>query len=237
VTKELNQQKLRLTPDIESKTLEDGTRLLKQTQRAEYAALTSEQMNILDMFNGDRTVQDILHSVLRDQQQPGIRIFYDLVFHAMDKGFLVPTDAPRPVEQPEVLTGTRWFIGLGFVPALVFFLLIVPAGFASLVRSEPLIPQTVTDWVLVLALASVTLSLSGALAGCALAGFGRVTYAPKIRWNLILPVFSVDARDAFMGGKRCQETVALLQLALIFASITISPVEESPAPDGFTGIE
>ena len=47
MTPALNDQKLRLTRALERKDLPDGTRLLKQTQRGEYLALTAQQEGIL----------------------------------------------------------------------------------------------------------------------------------------------------------------------------------------------
>ncbi len=213
MAKEFNERILRLTDNVETRKLQDGTRLLKQTQRAEYLALTAEQQNVFDRFAGQNSVQQVLHTLLTEPEHPDIRQFYDLVLFAAEHGFLVDADAE---EEPEARLAPRscgWSLKWGWGPMWILFVIAALSGFVALRSSAPIMPVTVPGWVVVLGIQALALSLANVLAACVLAGFGRTVYTPQITFRLGLPFFSIDERDAFMGGRRCQAAVALQQLS------------------------
>ncbi|OGV63172.1 MAG: hypothetical protein A3K19_01050 [Lentisphaerae bacterium RIFOXYB12_FULL_65_16] len=224
----LNQCRLRLAPDIESRQLQDGTRLLKQLHRADYIALDPNERHIMDRFSGERTVQEILYDLLTEQQCPSIRRFYVLVLHALDHGFLENVDDPAdPSPAPELVSGRRWPVGWGLKTALVSFLAFVPLGVWSLVEFAPVIPRTGAECLTVLLMVILTLSVANLLEGFVLSGFGREVYRPRIRWDLGVPFFSVDTRDAFLGGRGCQASVAMQALSVPFLVATLACISQS----------
>lgn len=213
MTPSLNDQKQRLTRALERKELPDGTRLLKQTDRGEYLALTAQQENILAEFDGERTVQEVLQGVLHQEGHPKIRAFYDLVLAAQAKGFLHEDEA-EPVS-PRV-KGRRWNVRCTPTGALALALCLIGAGVSSVAVAEVALIPDPPGWFLTLLCVSLGLSLANLLAGAVLSGLGREVYRPELRLDLVLPFFSVDTRDALMGGRQVEALTALQMLAAPF---------------------
>ena len=201
-----------LSSQIEVRDLADGTRLLKQLARVEYLALTPAQQAILLRFDGYKTVEIILHELLQSERQPDIRGFYDLVMAAMDKGFLTEQGGLNPIEVKIETTGQSENAWLGLFLALVAFvggcLVFVSSGWRPF--------NELSEWFQVLLFTGLGLSLSNIWAASALNSFGRSIYNPRIRWERLVPYFSVDTRDAFMGGRSCEISVAAQAFASPF---------------------
>jgi CRP-like cAMP-binding protein len=217
-----------LVPDIESRVLGDGTRLLKQVGRAEYMALSPVQAAALEGFAGSATVQEILHDLLAREEHPGIREFYDLVSAGLAKGFLRDCGDGDGAAGSPALVGQRWRVGWGQVPALALALVVGFAGAWFLLRSETEMPITAGGWLMSLALVSLALSVGAVLQGCVLAGFGRQVYRPRLRFDRLLPFFAVDTRDAFMGGRMCQLSVSLQALSAPFLLAVVAGLAHCP---------
>ena len=213
MTPSLNDQKLRLTRALERKDLPDGTRLLKQTNRGEYLALTAAQENILAEFDGEQTVQEVLEGLLQKEGHPKIREFYDLVLTAQGKGFLHEGEAEPAGGQ---VRGRRWNVRCTPVGALALAVCLIGAGVSSVVVSEVALIPDPPGWFLTLFYVSLGLSLANLLAGAVLSGLGREVYRPEVRLDLVLPFFSVDTRDALMGGRQVEALTALQMLAAPF---------------------
>ena len=212
MTPALNDVKLRLASALERKDLPDGTRLLKQTNRGEYLALNAQQEAILAEFDGQHTGQEVLQRLLNGEKRPKIRAFYDLVLAAQAKGFLYEGDT----EPLTVTSGRRWNVRCSPASALALALCLIGAGAASMAAANlPLIPEP-REWLLALIAVSAGLSLANVLAGAVLSGLGREVYRAEVRLDLALPFFSVDTRDALMGGRRVEVLVALQMLAVPF---------------------
>lgn len=209
----LNETKLRLSAAIETVDRPDGVRLLKQTVRGEYLALDAEQQQVIALFTGRQTVQEILHALLTRERPIKLRAFYDLVLEAQTKGFLFEGETePAGPAQP----GRRWPVQCSPAAIIGLSLGVMIAG-ASVVAVTPFqAVVTVPEWFRVLLLVGVGLSMAHVLAGCALSGLGRQVYAPVLRLDYGLPFFSVDVRDAFMGGRLVEACVALQTLAAPF---------------------
>ena len=228
MNEQINQLELSLVPDVETKLLPDGTRLMKQTRRAEYVALDSAQQWIIDQFADARRVQDVLHQFLLEGPHPDIRSFYDLVSYCLDCGFLVETGAASAGDDARALRGRKWWgAAWGFWPALASFVFFVPLGFWLLIRSEPVMPEALGGWLAALLLVTLILSLANLAKGCVLSGLGRLVYAPRVGWHLGIPCFSIDTRDAFMGGRRCQAGVAFQAITVPFVVAAFALVGES----------
>jgi CRP-like cAMP-binding protein len=213
MTSSLNDQKLRLTRALERKELPDGTRLLKQTERGEYLALTAAQEHILAEFDGQQTVQEVLQELLHKEGHPKIRAFYDLVLAAHGKGFLHEGEA-EPVNGK--VKGRRWNVRCTQTGALALAICLIGAGISSVTVSEVALIPDPPGWFLTLFCVSLGLSLAHLLAGAVLSGLGREVYRPEVRLDLVLPFFSVDTRDALMGGRQVEALTALQMLAAPF---------------------
>jgi len=213
MTTALNDQKLRLTRSLERKDLPDGTRLLKQTSRGEYLALNTQQESILAEFDGKQTVQEVLQGLLHAQGHPKIRAYYDLVLAAQAKGFLHEGDTEPPSAQAK---GRRWNVRCTPTGALALALCLILGGASAVAVADVSLIPSAPGWFLTLLSVSVGLSLANLLAGAVLSGLGREVYRPEVRLDLVLPFFSVDTRDALMGGRRVEALTALQMLAAPF---------------------
>ena len=199
MTPTLNHQKLRLARALERKDLPDGTRLLKQTSRGEYLALTAQQEAILAEFDGQQTVQEVLQGLLHAAGHLKIRAFYDLVLAAQAKGFLHEDDMEPPSTAGR---GRRWNVRCTPAGALGLAGGLIVAGAAAVSVSELSLIPNAPGWFFTLLSVSLGLSLANVLAGAVLSGLGREVYRPEVRLDLGLPFFSVDTRDALMGGRQ-----------------------------------
>ena len=213
MTPPLNDQKLQLSRALERKDLPDGTRLLKQTNRGEYLALNAQQEAILAEFDGQQTVQGVLQGVLQSEGHPKIRAFYDLVLAAQAKGFLHEGDAEPTTTQAK---GRRWNVRCTPTGALVLAMCLIFGGASAVTVSEVSLIPNAPGWFLTLLSVSFGLSLANLLAGAVLSGLGREVYRPELRLDLVLPFFSVDTRDALMGGRTVEALTALQMLAAPF---------------------
>ncbi|MBI5801155.1 MAG: cyclic nucleotide-binding domain-containing protein [Verrucomicrobia bacterium] len=213
MTPSLNDQKLRLSRSLERKDLPDGTRLLKQTNCGEYLALNAQQEAILAEFDGQQTVQEVLQGLLHAEGHPKIRAFYDLVLAAREKGFLHEGESEPISRQAK---GRRWNVRCTPTGALALALCLIGAGASAVAVSEVSLIPTAPGWFLTLLSVSLGLSLANVLAGAVLSGLGREVYRPEVRLDLVLPFFSVDTRDALMGGRRVEALAALQMLAAPF---------------------
>lgn len=214
----LNNKALKVSKEIERNELPDGTRLLKQRRTGEYLALEKDDVDILKLFDGTKTVQEIFHEMLTAGERPKIREFYDLVFDATEKGFLYDGDTePTETSQP----GSDWPVRSNPFSAVVLPLLLILGGVCAVSVSHHDLAPTLPGWLLVIFYVCLTMSFSYVLAGCALRAFGRQIYGAAVRMDFCLPFFTISPRDAFMGGRACEATVSLNVIAGPFAMMLL----------------
>jgi len=219
----LNDKALKVSEQIERVRLGE-TRLLKQRRTGEYMALEKGDIDVLRLFDGAKTVNEVFHAMLVSGERPKIREFYDLVYDAVEKGFLY--EGEREPTRP-CNPGRDWMIIATPFSALMLPLLLILGGVLSVLTTHlPLVPRPI-EWVTVLLAISGTLSLSSLLAAVALRAYGRQIYHPGLRVDWILPFFTLDTRDAFMGGRACEQVVALNQLAAPGFTILVGCTFES----------
>ncbi len=209
----LSDKRLSFSPSVEIVVLPDGTYLLKQTERGDYLALAADRREIMERFDGVRTVEEILHELLLEGRNPGIRSFYDLVLIALERGFLLDgatASIKENAEKPVPAISAMGSLGIVVSLALIGF------GARILFRDRIQLGAELSGWLLTLVLISIGLSLANIMAAAALRSFGRQAYDARIRWDRLLPYFHLDVRDAFMGGRACEIAVALRALAAPF---------------------
>lgn len=213
----VSQLNLRLSRDVERLVLPDGVCLLKQTRLATYLTLAAEQLEILDCFAGEEpvVVQDVLFGLLTKGKRCHLREFYRLVLVAVEGGILVGDGASGGGPMPE-LRGHRWAFGWRLGPALGLFVFLLAAGAWAFASLSPGLPETVSEWGMLLLSIALCLSLGYCLSGCTLRGYGRLVYSPGIRFRCGVPHFWIDTRDAFMAGRPCQLATALMALTAPF---------------------
>jgi CRP-like cAMP-binding protein len=204
----LNELRLRPAAALESRALKNGVRLVKQLDRAEYLALDEAEQKVFDRLDGKLPVGEVLHALLLEGLHPRLRAFYQLVVAAVDKGILVEGAAEPPPAGPRA---RRWPVGYNRYVALALPVVAIALGAPVLWDAGGAIPWNGWEWLGAAATFVLAMSLAGGMAGCVLHGFGRKVYrARNPFW------FSVDARDAFMGGRLCEACVALQRMSAPF---------------------
>ncbi len=209
--RQLALRKLRLSDDIEQVRLPDGTRLLKCMARATYLAVSPHEWEIFRRFNGEKSVRDILNELLARPEGCNVREFYDLVVSALTKGVLDdPAEKASLSPPPEQ---TPWPTGWSDTVALCVSLALIVCGAMALGSVPIQVPLSLAGWFFTLVFIGLELSVASLLEGCVLAGCGRTVYDFGWRWDRVIPYVGIDARDAFMGGRKCEVAVALQALA------------------------
>lgn len=218
----LNERVLQCSKHLESRDMPDGIQLLKQTQLANYLALSKEQQALFSEFDGERNVQQVLHELLQKRDRPNLRSFYDFVVTAVERGFLVPAgdEETQDAESAPLRTLSLPF-GWGYAATIILSGIMIAGGIFSICfyRVEPAIPLAAGEWLLALIVISVGMSLSGMLSGFVLKGFSRIVYGPFINLKRVIPYVAVDTRDGFMGGRKCEIATALQASATAFLII------------------
>jgi CRP-like cAMP-binding protein len=210
----LNDKTLNVSAAIERREMADGTRLLKQRRTGEYMALAKDDIDVLCLFDGRKTVQEVFHEMLVSGERPKIREFYDLVYDACEKGFL-----HEGVREPRGRSreGSRWPVLNSPIAALFLPIFLLMAGLVALTLCNLVLTPTPVEWLLLPLCVCLALSVAYLLAGAALAAYDREIYRPVLRMDFGLPFFWLDTRDAFMGGRQCEVLVALNIIAGPFA--------------------
>ena len=221
----LNERVLRRSKHLEPRDMPDGIQLLKQTQLANYLALSKEQQALFSEFDGERNVQQVLHELLQKQERPNLRSFYDFVVTAVERGFLVPAgdEETQDAESAPLRTLSLPF-GWGYAAAIILSGIMIAGGIFFIRQAKYAIPLTAGEWILALIVISVGMSLSGMLSGFVLKGFARVVYGPSINLKRVIPYVAVDTRDSFMGGRKCEIATALQASATPFLIIAAGAV-------------
>lgn len=141
-----------------------------------------------------------------------------MVLAAQAKGFLHEGET-EPVDGQ--VRGARWNVRCTPTGALALALCLIGAGASAVAVSEVALIPDPPGWFLTLLFVSLGLSLANLLAGAVLSGLGREVYRPEVRLDLVLPFFSVDTRDALMGGRQVEALTALQMLAAPFGMALI----------------
>lgn len=231
MTDNLNERTLTLTDRLETKELADGTRLLKQTDRATYLALKPGLFSVLTAFDGARTVQQVLLHLLRTGAHPDIKAFYDLVTESARLGFLVDrgsADSGSRLGPEAAPWAWGWPAPTAKRVSLLFAFVGICGFLSAFLSGDVLLPTDTPGLVAAAAMTACILSIAGMLAGCVLHGSGRSVYELRQRWDRGVPYLGVDTRDAFMGGRECEVAVALQALATPLVVAAASRVLNSP---------
>lgn len=216
---ELSQLVLRAASNLDSRTLGDGTRLVKEFSGPHYLALTEVQQEVFGWFDGKKTVQQIFCEMLQKPHRPSIHGFFDLVVHAHENGFLVEASQEPGAEHVE---GRRWPIRWGWRTAAVFSALAYFLGLGFMWSSEIYLALDLFECMLVLVWLIAGFSVAHILGGCLLSGFGREVHRPRLSFAYGLPAFVVDSRDSFMGGRGCEISLAVQTFAIPFLLAAIA---------------
>lgn len=205
----VNDKLLQVSDEIEQVRIGETT-LLKQYRTGEYLVLERNDVDTIRRFNGVTTVNEAFQDSLISGTTPRISEFYELVHEAFEKGFLFEGDDEPIVPENR---GRKWPIFCTPASALSVALLLIIGGVFAGVHANFLTLPSLSEWFLALLAINATLSISNVLAAIGLRAFGRQIYQPGIKIHGPIAFFSIDTRDAIMGGRYCEQVVALSQLA------------------------
>ncbi|WP_309384741.1 cyclic nucleotide-binding domain-containing protein [Cerasicoccus frondis] len=217
----LTQAQLKLTADIEASKPERGILILKNVPLKTYLVVEEEQWRLLRNFRQGVSLQELLPKLITERRSPPLRSLYELVMKAVVTGILT---ADGKILAPEAKRNraAEWRHSLRFGMAHWFGVAAILFGFFT-VLFRPL--GTATDLVDILIgwlLICGCLTVGYFLSACLLVGFEREIYDCRFRWKHAFPHFHCNVEDGRMAGRRCEMSVALMQLAPMFFMLGIA---------------
>jgi len=222
---EISELRVGFSPAVEARELKDKTLVLRHLENGEYLTVPSSLRPVIESFDGSRTVESILHQQLAKGTIHGIRAFYDLVMAALNKGLLLEES---DMGMPELKPAANEEQTRVFTLHVALSVLMILIGFICMSQMQVHALKHGGDWIVALATVSTGLSLASILAASSMTSFGRRAVLARIRWNRILPFFSINTGDAIMGGRNCEIAVSLRPLAAPFLLATLALVISSP---------
>ena len=222
---QLSTKRLGFSPSVEARVLSDGTLVLRHLKNGEYLTIPADLSGITKEFDGSTEVEKVLHEQLSKGHLHGIRAFYDLVMSAVSKGILIE-ESDQPCPQASKATGEE--LKSTFTLHVAMSVLLIALGFTAMSKLGVDAVGGIVDWFVILATTSIGLSLSSILSSSALTSFGRRTILAQVRWNRLLPYFTINTSDAIMGGRNCEISVSLRGLTAPFVIAAAAWLTGSP---------
>lgn len=213
----LSEVPLRMNPEVAVGHPYEDRYVIKNVPECTYLVVTREQHRILEYFATAKPVREVLPELIRERMCPPLREFYELVLKAIQARILLTPEIPA-----REVRAVDWKPALPSPAIHLFALVSIGAAMSLLLTREIALPrdgQTVLLGVLPLIAAY---SLGHVLAACVLRGRELEVYHPRWKWNTLLPHFTIDLREAAMGGRSCAITVALARLAPAFLYAAIN---------------
>lgn len=167
----LTAKTLQLAAHLDHSVTTGGVLYIKNVPERTYLAVTPKQWLILKKFQTAHTVPSVLEAVIDERICPPLGEFYELILKAVKAhilitpGYTVPSvgAASWPVSmKPKVLRAALWTLLI--------------AGFVLTVVNKPVIPSSVPDVLISLALTLVTALLGSALGASLIRGAGGEVY-------------------------------------------------------------
>ena len=189
--------------------------LLKNVREQKYLTVDRQQWKVLQRFRDGATAADVLPRLIVERDCPAFRNYYELLLKAIDTGIL--SDGPAGDTSVKVAPA-KWEIRINAKVARFagYGSILFGTGATALNPEILQLPTNLWEGIFGYLLISVALSLGYVLAACVVRGFDWQIYHPKLQWFALVPRFQIDLLDARMGGRRCEECVALMRLAPVF---------------------
>ncbi|MDA7916283.1 cyclic nucleotide-binding domain-containing protein [Verrucomicrobia bacterium] len=213
------------SPSVEARELNDGSIVLRHLENGEYLNIPSDRSPIIREFDGELSVEKILHAQLSQGRLHGIRAFYDLVMSAVEKGLLVEGSTTKAPTPSKTISEENKSV---FTAHVAMSVVLIGLGFTAMYKLGVGAAGGIVEWFIVLATVSITLSLSYIIASSALTSFGRRAILARIRWNRIIPYFTINTSDAIMGGRNCEIALSLRGLTAPFVVAVAAWIIGSP---------
>ncbi|MGE9292019.1 MAG: cyclic nucleotide-binding domain-containing protein, partial [Puniceicoccales bacterium] len=210
----LTKAKLHLSEDIEASAPDGDVLILKQVPLKQYLVVDVDQWAFLKRFREATTLQELIPLLITERKCLPLRSLYELVLKAVVSGMLqVDGTAQTPAQR---VKASEWDHRLRFGMAHWFGVVAILFGFGMLLFNPLEIPRNLFEilagWLVICG----SLTAGYFLSACLLVGFEREVYDVGFKWKHAFPHFHCNVEDARMGGRLCEMTVALMQMAPMF---------------------
>lgn len=210
----LTQAKLSLATDLEASKPEHEILILKNVPLKTYLVVEEEQCRVLRRFGRGAQLQELLPELITERKCPPLRNLYELVMKAVVTGILL-VDGKAPATQREN-RAVEWEHSLRFSMAHWFGVAAILFGFFAVLFRPLGTPVNLWELLIGWAIICVSLTIGYFLSACILVGFDREVYDTRFCWKHPFPHFHCNVEDGRMGGRLCEMTVALMQIAPMF---------------------
>ncbi|MEA2013105.1 MAG: cyclic nucleotide-binding domain-containing protein [Verrucomicrobiota bacterium] len=208
----INELKLTLSEDIEKRVIK-GNIYLKEKKTAQYLKLKPKMFCVLKLFDGTKTVRSIISERLLGKDRLTIEPIHQLIHEAYTGGFLYVSGEEN---KEGLISCKKWNIGWGACIAFTFSFIFFILGLGHIWHAKIFNYSGFFECMEIAFWFAFVLSISSILAGCVLSGFDRYVYSSGITFKNIIPYFSIDLRDTFMGGSLCEFSVMLQKFSAPF---------------------
>lgn len=206
--------RLTLSEDIEDSKPDNGLLILKNIPLRTYLVVSKDQWMILSRLAKGMSLQELIPQLITERRSPPLRELYELILKAVVSGILL-VDGELKADRASV-KAEEWNQKMRFKFAHWLGVLCILFGFGSLIVGKVDLPVGFLDVILAYLMICGCLCVGYFLSACLLAGFDREVYDVGFQWRHVFPHLYCNVEDARMGGRRCEMTVALMQLAPLF---------------------
>jgi len=218
----LTKATLKLAPDIEASKPEHEILILKNVPQKTYLVVEEDQWRLLRRFRKGAPLQQVLPELITERKCPPLRSLYELIMKAVVTG-LIEVDGKNISGAPEN-RAAEWRHSLRFGMAHWFGVAAILFGFFAVLFRPLETPVSLWDFLIGWLLICSGLTMGYFLSACILVGFDREVYDCRLRWKHVFPHFHCNVEDARMGGRLCEMSVALMQMAPVFFITGIAAV-------------
>ncbi|WP_269542248.1 cyclic nucleotide-binding domain-containing protein [Cerasicoccus fimbriatus] len=211
----LTKARLKLAYDIEASKPEHGILILKNVPLKTYLVVEEDQWWLLRKFREGVPLQELLPKLITDRKCPPLRSLYELVMKAVVTGVL-EVDDQCLASAPKQNRAVEWDHGLRFGMAHYFGVAAILFGTLTVLFRPLGTPTNLLEILIGWLLICGCLTVGYFLSACLLVGFDREVYDTRFRWKHAFPHFCCNVEDGRMGGRLCEMSVALMQMAPMF---------------------
>ncbi len=205
---------LKLSEDIEASDTDGEFLILKQVPLKQYLVVDTDQWAFLRRFKEATTLQELIPLLITERKCLPLRSLYELVLKAVVSGMLL-VDGQEQAEAKRV-KAVEWDHSLRFGMAHWFGVAAILFGFVTLLLNPIEVPRNLIEILVGWLLICGSLTIGYFLSACLLVGFDREVYDVGFKWKHAFPHFHCNVEDARMGGRLCEMTIALMQMAPMF---------------------
>lgn len=223
----LTTTRLTLAADLKAGPKDDNVIPLKNIPYKTYLTVTPRQWEILNRFKEEKSVSEVLPSLILDRKCPSLSSLYELILKAFHSGVLL-TDNPDLKVTPAEVKATDW--PLKIKPSLLTPVAIVCVlfGIGSAFWNGIHLPHDPLPIAMGWIYACMSLSLGNILAASIFRSKNAEIYNPRLNWKSLIPHFDFDRSDIIMMPRGTRRATSLARVAPLFLTLGFAAIYYPP---------